>query len=352
MAGRIRTVKPELNQLHWFATLSDAAARTYYGLLGVVDDYGRCAADTSFIAGQIFWGRQRSATVIGRQLAELERAGIIRRYVTRGGEYLEVLGWFDKGGPLYQQINKPQGEKFPAPESDDDRPPAGHGDRPQTGTDPKGREWKGREREGEVPPARAVLPGSARPAPTPALALPSPPAPASEPRSSWHDRQRWWQAMLAADQRLRAAGIEPNAPPLPPSCAGENEKGMAACARQLVEAGYDAVTVDDKMHHIVLVAEAEAMRPDNRSRKWFKPSMIWDPVKANRAVDTTLLEAKRSRAQATQAGAAAPRRPDPGPAPITVSAADRAAAAAELARAMRPAFDPDNPDENGDDDAA
>lgn len=177
--GRIRSVKPELQQQPWFATLTDAAARTYYGLLGVVDDYGRCAADPLFVAGQIFWGQQRSAIAIGRQLAELERAGVIRRYRARGGEYLEILGWFDKGGPLYQHINKPQGERFPAPESDDDRPAAGPQDGPANGPDPI-RSDRDPIRSDQDPPPAYAIPPSPEPVPvgvptTPVVAAPASP---------------------------------------------------------------------------------------------------------------------------------------------------------------------------------
>jgi hypothetical protein len=180
--GRIRTVKPELIQQPWFATLSDSAARTYYGLLGVVDDFGRCGAAPSYIAGQIFWGSQRSANKIGKQLAELEREGIIRRYTVKGGEYLEIVGWFDKGGPLYQQINKPQGERFPAPSSDQDGP----GARPDTGPDldpirsrvePEGETTRGeadREREAPAPaPAPAIPLCDGKPSPCPAGWMPA-----------------------------------------------------------------------------------------------------------------------------------------------------------------------------------
>jgi len=163
--GRIRSVKPELPQQPWFATLTDAAARTYYGLLSVVDDCGRCPADPLFIGGQIFWGRQRPAAAITRQLTELERAGIILRYRARGGEYLEIVGWSSKGGPLYQQINKEPDERFPAPES--------FMTSPETGPEGKGREGKGRDRESS--PARdSAVPASVA-SPVPIVSPPTPP---------------------------------------------------------------------------------------------------------------------------------------------------------------------------------
>lgn len=125
---------------------------------------------------------------------------------------------------------------------------------------------------------------------------PAPPAAQSTPpgQSAWHRRQSWWGAMLEADKRIRAAGIEPNAPSLPKAPAGANETNMNRCERQLLDGGATPDEVNGKMRHIVLVAEAEAMR--ERHRRWFKPALIWDPERAARAVDTSLAEAQRPRA--------------------------------------------------------
>jgi hypothetical protein len=146
-----------------------------------------------------------------------------------------------------------------------------------------------------VPPPEEdlSLPRAIPPSPEPQAPVPHHPE-APLPRSSWHDRMRWWTAMLDADQRLRAAGIEPDAPSLPPAPAGENEKNLAKCASQLADAGFDAATVDAKMLHVVAIAEAEAKREGNRL--WFKPALIFAPDRANRAVDTSLAEASTPRA--------------------------------------------------------
>src|SRR5205814_1805290 len=104
--GRIRSVKPELIQHPKFGTLTDGAARLFYGLLGLADDHGNCPAAPSFLAGQIFWGRQRSAGAIGKLLVELEVAGWISRYSADGGEYLTIAHWALKGSVTYQLIDK------------------------------------------------------------------------------------------------------------------------------------------------------------------------------------------------------------------------------------------------------
>lgn len=141
--------------------------------------------------------------------------------------------------------------------------------------------------------------------------------------SAWHRRLRWWGAMLEADARIRAAGVEPNAPSLPRTCAGENEKNMNRCEQQLLAEGRTPAEVDAAMRHIVHVAEAEALAPHHRHRRWFKPALIWDPVRATRAVDTSLKEAGTLPPQKPrpQRGdplppAPAPKRPERAAAPI------------------------------------
>jgi hypothetical protein len=115
MAGRIRTIKPELAAWLPFAALTDGAARLFVMLYTLADDAGRCPASPSFIAGQVFYARQRSANVIGQLLAEIEEASLIRRYSTKGGTFLEVVGWSDKESPTYQYIKRPHPQRYPAP---------------------------------------------------------------------------------------------------------------------------------------------------------------------------------------------------------------------------------------------
>jgi hypothetical protein len=173
-------------------------------------------------------------------------------------------------------------------------------------------------------------------APERTLVQTPPPPPTREPRSSWHDRRRWWDAMLAADARLRADGIAIDRQTLPPSPAGIHEQNLAACARQLADAGFDAAEVDRRVLHVIAVAEAEARRSDAR---WFKPALIFEPERFARAVDTTLSEARQPRSgrsgdareRPVASAGSRPARPEfPAPAPRTsLSVAERLALAAE-----------------------
>ncbi len=114
-------------------------------------------------------------------------------------------------------------------------------------------------------------------------------APIAQPSSSWKQRQAWWGLMLDADARIRVQGIEPMAPQLGKTCAGIHEDNMAKCVKNLVASGNSPEEVDAKMRHLVEVREREAIKFNHR--KWFKPSVIWDPVNAARGFDTSLDEA-------------------------------------------------------------
>lgn len=119
MAGRIRTIKPELRELEAFADLGDAAARLFVMLYTLADDLGRCPAGSAFLDGQVFYMRKRGAAAVGRMLGELERADLVRVYATPSGPHLEILGWSTRGTPTHQRVEKPQPARYPAPSSDD-----------------------------------------------------------------------------------------------------------------------------------------------------------------------------------------------------------------------------------------
>lgn len=120
--GRIRTVLPELITDSKFAALTDAAARLCYGLLAIVDDYGRCSASSSYLAGAIFHTRQRPLSSITKLVHELATAGLIRIYEARGAQYLEISGFQAPlvrsklaRSVLSQRVEKPQPSQIPAP---------------------------------------------------------------------------------------------------------------------------------------------------------------------------------------------------------------------------------------------
>lgn len=112
---RIRTIKPELREWAPFACLTDGAARLFLMLYTLADDEGRCPAGASYLAGAVFFGRQRSPAVVGRLLAELEDAALVFRYEVKGAPFVEIAEWSVKGSPTYQFIKKPHPHRYPAP---------------------------------------------------------------------------------------------------------------------------------------------------------------------------------------------------------------------------------------------
>jgi hypothetical protein len=117
VAGRIRTIKPELLAILRFAELSDAALRLFLCCYMLVDDEGLCPAGATYLNGQIFYASPRHKTVIGRLLSELESAKLIDLYEVDRAPYLAIVGWFEKEAPTHQRIDKPQGARFPRPSS-------------------------------------------------------------------------------------------------------------------------------------------------------------------------------------------------------------------------------------------
>jgi hypothetical protein len=174
-----------------------------------------------------------------------------------------------------------------------------------------GEERRGEEKREESSPAPAIQPSTESGA-TPA----APPVAVPPGQSRWHRQKAWWEFMLEADGRIRTAKLKPFHEPLPRNFAGDHERNLLACEKQLSESGYSAEEVDAKMRHIVLVNEAEAFREQHR--KWFKPSMIWEPRRALRAADTPLEEASAARAPPASSfpDRRPPERPNPNGKPL------------------------------------
>lgn len=329
MAGRIRSIKPEILEDEKTAALPHLEWRLFVSLWLIADDYGNLRGDPTYVLGQTLWATGETRGTIATALEHLAGVGLLVRYVVRGQSYCHIAGW-----AKHQKVTHPGKPRMPGPDEADReyscdveslkkssvgipetltpdlRPPTSDLDHDLKALSPA--------RDPAVPTPVPV----AKPTPdlgplastVPELAAemahrdakPANPIPPGE--SAWHRRRRWWDAMLEADARLRASGIEPNAPAMPKAPAGASELNMNRCERQLLDGGFSPGEVDAKMRHIVLVAEAEARREGHR--RWFKPALIWDPERAARAVDTSLDEASQARPPPRSSAGRAPAQRD------------------------------------------
>ena len=117
MAGRIRTIKPELLEDTHAARLSHIAWRLWVSALVLADDYGNFRAEPEWLNGQIFWGSRESRESLANALEELatckgDLGGMVELYTVSGQEYAHISGWH------HQKVDHPGKERCPGPKSD------------------------------------------------------------------------------------------------------------------------------------------------------------------------------------------------------------------------------------------
>lgn len=111
MAGRIRTIKPEVLEDEKAALLSDEAWRLWVSLWVLVDDYGNARAGERYLAAQVWQdtGRKTHAPLV-----ELIKAGFLIPYSVAGQHYVSVKAW-----SKHQRINNAGQARVPDPSEDD-----------------------------------------------------------------------------------------------------------------------------------------------------------------------------------------------------------------------------------------
>ncbi len=109
MAGRIRTIKPELLEDERTATLSHEAFRLFVGLLLLADDYGNFRANPKMLDGAVYHS-QETREGLASLLDELARVSLVTLYRVRDQAYGHLRGW-DK----HQKVDKPSKPRMPSP---------------------------------------------------------------------------------------------------------------------------------------------------------------------------------------------------------------------------------------------
>lgn len=118
--ARIRTIKPEFPQSETVGNLSRDARLLFIQLWTIVDDEGRARAASRMLASLLYPYDDDAPSLMDGWLAELQRAGCIRRYVVEGSQYLDLPTWLK-----HQKIDKPSRSKLPSFEDGSDSPREG-----------------------------------------------------------------------------------------------------------------------------------------------------------------------------------------------------------------------------------
>lgn len=194
MAGRIRTIKPELLEDERTAGLSNHGFRLFVGMLLLADDYGNLRAHPGQLHGSVFWAIGATSSETAAALAELHTKELVELYTQRGQTYGHIAGW-DK----HQRVDKPGKPRCPKPSDDgvvreiretlarlphltsDLRPP-----NPTSESDPEG-DLRPLASPG-APPAPASAQASDRPSPKPKR-------PRAEPTGDHHEFIRRFDAL-------------------------------------------------------------------------------------------------------------------------------------------------------------
>ena len=121
MAGRIRTIKPELLANRRTASLSSDAFRLFIGCILEADDYGNFYAEPGRLCGVVFWACP-PLVPISDVLAELTRESrdslarlpLLSVYTVGGEKYGHINGWDE-----HQRVDKPGKPRVPGPERAD-----------------------------------------------------------------------------------------------------------------------------------------------------------------------------------------------------------------------------------------
>lgn len=110
MAGRIRSIKPEILEDERSAALSSDAWRLWVSMWLLADDHGRLRGALTWLEGQVFWAAKPRES-LAKLLESLETARLIVRYEHTGQRYIEIRNW-----AKHQRVDHPGKPRIPAPE--------------------------------------------------------------------------------------------------------------------------------------------------------------------------------------------------------------------------------------------
>jgi hypothetical protein len=174
MAGRIRSIKPEILEDEKTAALSHLQWRLFVSLWLIADDYGNLRGEPGYVQGQTLWAANETRGAVAGALDALTEVGLLTRYVVRGQTYHHITGWL-----RHQKVDKPGKPRMPGP----DDPESVDSSNVATvleivaGSSRESRETLAPDRDQRPGPTTSEISPSAR-------AIPSTPVPTPEPAPS------------------------------------------------------------------------------------------------------------------------------------------------------------------------
>ncbi len=107
--ARIRTIKPEFWTSESIGRLSRDARLLFIALWSLADDSGRLRGVLPYLSGAILPYDRDALKLLPTWLDELQREGVIRRYVcSEGNHYIDIPKWLK-----HQKIEKPSPSRIP-----------------------------------------------------------------------------------------------------------------------------------------------------------------------------------------------------------------------------------------------
>lgn len=107
MAGRIRTLKPELLDDEKIVAMEHDVFRAFVGAILLADDHGGLRAHPNYLEKEIFKGCAPTTSMV-EIIAKLEHLGCLMTYVVREQRYARLVNW-----TLHQKIDRPSKPRVP-----------------------------------------------------------------------------------------------------------------------------------------------------------------------------------------------------------------------------------------------
>lgn len=118
MAGRIRSIKPEILDDEKTAGLSHLEWRLFVSLWLIADDFGNLRGDPTYILGQCLWASGESRESVRKALEVLGGVGLVAPYAVRGQSYIAIMGW-----EKHQKVSHRGNPRIPGISQADSSPP-------------------------------------------------------------------------------------------------------------------------------------------------------------------------------------------------------------------------------------